>query len=549
MVVEEKNIRTVFIVDDDRIIRELLQKELKRNFYNSVVASNGKSAIEAFKKEPFDILLLDLKLPDIDGLELLKKAKKLRPDCEVIVITGYGSQETAIQSLRYGAIDYVEKPIDINELSTAIGRAVEKLIEKKTLLFQNTLLVIDDDEGTSKHLAKYLKKEGYVVFTASNGKKGLDVIENNKIDVVVTDIKMDDMDGIEVLQKTKKLYKDIEVIMVTGYQEYAVRSLRAGAFDYIAKPVNLEELLFSINKAIERINLKRNSLYRHRELMISSEIMGKMNVELERRIEKRTKELGAVQTQLFQTSKLAILGETSAGLAHEMNQPLGGISLVAKHFRKLLERDKLTEKEIISGLDDIEFSVKRMAKVIQHVRTFARQDTMEFVSVDLNKTIESGMELLTEQMRLHEIEVGIDLMAELPKIIGEPYQLEQVWINLISNARDAMDQQEDIILNGKDQAQTNDYKKKLQISTNWDQNTGHVEACVKDNGAGIADTIKNKVFEPFFTTKEVGKAVGLGLSISYGIIESHQGKIEIKSNEGEGTTVYIKLPIEVKNSE
>jgi two-component system NtrC family sensor kinase len=374
--------RTVLIVDDDKIIREQLAKELKRNFFNTLLAADGKTALEKLSENKVDILILDIKLPDMDGLEVLQKVKEKTPGCEVIVVTGFGTREIAVQSLRRGAIDYIDKPLDMEDLFAALGRAQEKLSEKEELSYENTILVIDDEEVIVKRLKKFLEKEGYAVFTALNGKEGLAVIASNKIDVVITDIRMGDMDGIEVIQKAKKLYRDIEGIVVTGHtdQELTVRSLRAGASDYITKPINLDTLLFSIKKATEKINLNRNQLYRNRELKISKEIISKMNEELERRIKERSQELSQTQAQLIQTSKLATLGEMSAGLAHEMNQPLGGISLTARNFQKLMERGKLTEEELASGLTDIESLVKRMSKIIQHIHTFARQDKPPSIS-------------------------------------------------------------------------------------------------------------------------------------------------------------------------
>jgi DNA-binding response OmpR family regulator len=536
--------RTVLIVDDDKIIREQLQKELKREFYRPLLAADGNTALESFGQEEIDIAILDVKLPDMDGLEVLKKVKEKKPDCEVIVITGLGTQEIAIKSLRTGAIDYIEKPINTDELSAALGRAQEKLDEREELSYKNRLLVIDDEKEIVQRLKRVLEKEGYEVLGAYSGEEGLSIIENSKVDVVMTDIRMDDMDGIEVLQRAKRLYRDIEGIMVTGFkdQELAIRSLRAGAIDYIIKPINLDELLFSIKRAIERINLNRDRLYRNRELKISSEIISKMNQELERRIEERSMELSQTQAQLFQTSKLATLGEMSAGLAHEMNQPLGGISLIAKHLRKLMERERLSKEEIESGLGDIEASVKRMSKIIQHIRTFARQDTLQFTEVDVNETIDSALSLLGEQLRLHEIEMVQELSPALPRIAGEPYQLEQVWINLIANARDALDEKDKQISDGR--GQVANYKKSLKISTIYDPESEKpcVQVRVSDNGIGLGEEQKEKIFEPFFTTKEVGKATGLGLSISHGIIESHKGKIEVESKEWEGTTVQVILP-------
>ncbi|MEJ2664522.1 MAG: ATP-binding protein [Spirochaetia bacterium] len=257
-----------------------------------------------------------------------------------------------------------------------------------------------------------------------------------------------------------------------------------------------------------------------------------MNEELERRIQEKAKDVNRIQTQLFQTSKLATLGEMAAGLAHEMNQPLGGISLVAKHFRKLIELDKLNQKDLENGLGDIEASVKRMSRIIKHIRTFARQDTLTFVRVDVNATIESALSLLGEQLRLHEINIRKQFAKELPLITGEPYQLEQVWINLLTNARDALDEVK----------HSGTRQKRIVITTRFLARPDVVDVCFCDNGMGMSAAVAEKVFEPFFTTKEVGKATGLGLSISYGIIENHGGKIMLHSNPEQGTSVRIRLP-------
>jgi signal transduction histidine kinase len=535
--------KTVLIVDDDIITGKELERELKRNYFETFKAIDGKTAIEILTIKTIDILLLDIKLPDMEGFDIIALAKAQNPNCEIIVITGYGSLEIAIKSLRKGAIDYIEKPINMNELNTALGRAMEQVNQKENLNFKPTLLVIDDDHDIVDRLQKFLKKEEFIVITAYSGLNGLHIIEKNRIDVLITDIKMKDMDGIDVLKRAKSLYCDIEGIIITGFrdEELAVKSLRAGAIDYINKPINLEKLLHSIHNAIERINLNRNRLFRHRELKISSEIISRMNEELEMRIKERSNELNRVQTQLFQTSKLATLGEMAAGIAHEMNQPLGGISLITRYLKKLIERDKLSKEELSSGLADIETSVKRMTKTIQHIRTFARQDTLKFIPININQTIDSALNLLGEQLRLHSIQVSKKLENNLPQILGEPYQLEQVWINFITNARDAVE--EKFALQNKDMTKKPTYKKKINITSHFLSASNQVQIIIEDNGIGISKEIREKLFEPFFTTKEVGKAIGLGLSISYGIIESHHGTIEIDSLKNSITRLITTLPV------
>jgi len=532
--------RTVLIVDDDPIICKQLEKELKRNLFSCYIAHTGIDALEMLDKEKIEVLLLDVRIPDIDGLELLKQAKEKWANCEVIIITGYGSLEVAIQALRKGAIDYLEKPIKPEELNAALGRALEKLAEKEELISQNSVLIVDDDKELVQRLKKFLEKEGYLVFTTYDGNKGLEIITSNKIDVILADIKMPGMDGIQLLEKAKRFYQDIEAIMITGHgdEEYAVKSLRKGAINYLRKPIDLEELLIAIEKAIEKIILYRNQLYRSRELKINSEIISKMNEELGRRVEERTRELSQTQAQLFQTSKLATLGEMSAGLAHELNQPLTGISLAVTNIRKLTERGLLTEEEIKDTIGDIDTNVRRMSNIITHIRTFARQDTLKFHQIQVNKSVENALKLLSEQLRLHGIEVIKELSPDLPQIIGESYQIEQVMINLITNARDALDEKEKW-----EPERLKDWSKKLKIRTSLKGDWVCID--ILDNGVGMSGETRQKMFDPFYTTKEVGKATGLGMSISYGIIQNHKGKIDAKSEEGKGTRVSVKLPLQI----
>lgn len=245
-------------------------------------------------------------------------------------------------------------------------------------------------------------------------------------------------------------------------------------------------------------------------------------------------ELQEKQAQLVHAGRLASLGEMATGLAHEINQPLAGISLIVQEFQKILGRRNITDEELNSGLDDLASLVKRMSKTIKHIRTFARQDTLAVAPVVINDSILNAISLLEEQLRLHEISVVKQLDETLPEISGEQNQLEQVWLNLIANARDAVDEK---------QVQTPDHKKIITISTRYCATSNSVEILIIDNGTGITRETEERVFEPFYTTKVPGKGTGLGLSISYGIIETHGGIIKVKSNEGNGTIASVTLPV------
>lgn len=538
--------RKVLIIDDDLTICTELKKELKQNFFNCYIALSSEEALKIMTMNKIDIIMLDVCMPDIDGLEFLQKIKKNinTSNCEVIIMTGFSSQEVAIKALQRGAIDFLEKPINYDEMHTALGRAVEKVIEKEDFIFKHTVLVVDDDKQFTNVIKEILQKEGYDVYIANDGKQGLDIISEHKIDIILTDIELPLINGMDLLEKAKKYYKDNEVIMITGHgnEELAVKALRRGAMNYLRKPIDLEELLIAVDHAKEKVVLFRNQLYRNRELKINTEIILKMNEELERRIEERSLEVQQMQGQLFQTSKLATLGEMAAGLAHELNQPLTGISLTITNLKKLKERDLLDETDIDDCIIQIDGLVKRMSKIINHMRTFARQDSQKFDRININDSVDNALSLMNEQLRLHAIAVTINLEQNLPLISGEPYQIEQVIINSISNARDAINEK------AKCQPeQLRGWSKRMGINTLLVNDWVCIE--ISDNGIGMTEETKEKIFNPFYTTKEVGKATGLGMSISYGIVESHKGRIDVESELGKGTKVSIKLPRERSEEE
>lgn len=312
------------------------------------------------------------------------------------------------------------------------------------------------------------------------------------------------------------------------------------------KPIIIEHIHYDKNKNEKFYEMhchpildEKGNVIQIIEYILDTTLKKKMNIELAKRVHEKTKEAQQIQTQLFHTSKLATLGEMATGIAHEINQPLNGISLTIENIKALKEKNKLTSRQIDKCLRDLKYSIKRMSNIIKHIRTFARQDDLPCTSVNVNDTIESALDLLGEQLRLHEITVIKKLENNLPIIIAEPFQLEQVWINLISNARDAVEMKSSKI-NSKNLIE-NEYVKEINISSTVKNSKIIIK--FTDNGNGISNDIINKVFEPFFTTKEVGKSSGLGLSISYGIIESHKGKIKINSQKGTKTTVTIKFPV------
>jgi len=247
-----------------------------------------------------------------------------------------------------------------------------------------------------------------------------------------------------------------------------------------------------------------------------------------------TKRLEAEQ-QLIQASKMATLGEMATGVAHELNQPLAVIKTASRFFMRKIARNEKIEDEVLSTMaGEIDSYVDRATKIINHMRQFGRQSDVSLEKVQVNMLLERALEILGQQLKVRGIEVVWDLAPDLPLILADPDRLEQVFINLLINARDAIDE--------KWQSQSGQQgAKKITLKTSRDGNVITVE--VTDTGPGIPAAMLERIFEPFFTTKKVGQGTGLGLSISYGIIKDCKGSIRARSRADEGASFIIKFPI------
>ncbi|MDM8549802.1 ATP-binding protein [Desulfobacterales bacterium HSG2] len=249
--------------------------------------------------------------------------------------------------------------------------------------------------------------------------------------------------------------------------------------------------------------------------------------------------LKVTQNQLIQSAKLASVGELAAGVAHELNQPLMIIRTGAQIQLRRMRKNTLDIDKVRDTLLSVEKNTKRMMNIINHLRTFSRQSAAEFAVVDINKVIRDSFLMIGEQLRLRNIEVKENLSSGLPAIRGDANQLEQVVLNLLTNARDAVESKAESIGETDDE-----YHGEIVIVTGVSEDSEDMlEILIEDNGSGIPQDKRDQIFDPFFTTKAVGKGTGLGLSITYGIIADHEGEISIAETGSGGTTFRILLPV------
>jgi len=409
------------------------------------------------------------------------------------------------------------------------------------------ILIVDDEAGIREMFAEYLS-EGFECKTASSAEEALIELTIQSYALVISDMRMPGRNGVELLRAITARYPETPVIIISGVDRpQRVRdALRLGAVDYLIKPCELGTLTHSVERALERRLLQRTA--RTYKSHLESQ-----NIELAN----RKRELERLQGQLVHTEKMASLGQLSAGIAHELNNPAGfvygNMDLLQGHISDLtrlfhaydtmvLPEDaaqsisslkaqigyEVLMEDLTSIISDCREGAERICDVVKNLRLFSRLDEAELKSVDIHEGIESTVRLLSSYYKTGHIVLRRDY-THLPPVSCYASQLNQVWMNLLVNAAQAV----------KDQGE-------VTISTRLETNS--VAIMISDTGSGIPEDKLSRIFEPFFTTKPVGEGTGLGLSISYGIVERHGGTIDVVSEVGKGTTFAIRIPIQVTDS-
>jgi two-component system sensor histidine kinase ChiS len=367
-----------------------------------------------------------------------------------------------------------------------------------------TILVVDDEPINRQVLRNQLEMVGYRVEVAIDGLQGLKLLEKLSPQVILLDVMMPRLSGYQTCYRIRQKYSasELPIILLTAKDqpEDTVRGFQHGANDYLTKPFSREELLIRV-----QFHLKLSKA--------TSEVYRMMD------------DLRGMQNQLIQSAKLAAVGEMTSGIAHELKTPLAGISTILSGVE--LAKQLHQEIDMDATCSRVNLLVQRCSAIIDHMRNYSRrtEETHSQTQI-INQLLKNTLLLVEPQLKRIGGKLELNLGHDLPFVVGNDIQLEQVFINLCNNACDAMEQSEERILT-------------IQSMAVGDA----VLVRVSDTGTGMRPEVQERIFESFFTTKSSAKGTGLGMSISQNIVEQHKGKIRFNSELGRGTTFEIYLPV------
>ncbi|WP_051328332.1 hybrid sensor histidine kinase/response regulator [Desulfatirhabdium butyrativorans] len=507
---------TIVVMDDEPDIREVIAMSLQDEGYRVLSASDGESGLRLCREHAVQIVLTDIRMPVMDGIQVLKALKSERPEIEVIVATAFGEMQTAILALQHDASDFITKPIGQDALAMALKRARHRYTTRKQII-DYTALLEHENAKTSQELLANLTFQKNLIESAMDGIVGVEPggsvrIFNHAMEKLLSENRVDvigklSLAGLFAPGAYERFMEDLESERHGGKNRLALYETQL--MDGAGKPVPVQVSAVVLPDATDGPGI----VCYFRDL---------------RDLRRLEQEL-ADQTRILHQDKMMSLGRLAASVVHEINNPLAGILNYIRLMMRRLEKplpDPQSLDKVRKDLDVVFRETERCSKIVSNLLLFSRKSEPVFSEVDIRELIDRCMLLSGHKLEMSRIQWAISLAADLPRISGDMNQLQQALINLIFNAIDAMP------AGGK-----------LQIEARTAEDEHAVALVVSDTGTGISPADMPHIFEPFFSTKAEGYGVGLGLSTVYGIVERHGGKIDVESTPGAGTTFTLRLPV------
>jgi signal transduction histidine kinase len=519
----------VLVVDDEPGIAALCKRILSRAGYDVTSLTDPRVAIEHLQVHRVDLLVVDIRMPEVDGFDVISRAQMVQPDIAVLVMTGFGTVETAIRALRQGVDGLLLKPFEKSDellssvrqvltdnqrkRDTARMQALRPLFNVTETLFSETdrnkllgLIVNAIREHlNSSNVAYYQVEKGNVSIVAQRGR----VLQPEGSNFAAQLIRRVDVDGNPI------------VINATGPGEADAQSLLSTLTlgSAILIPIarsNLHSVLFAARDA--NAPPFRGADLEMFFVLARQAVVAMENARLYEDLRNYVKRVEDSQQALLRVEKMAAAGRLTASIAHEVNNPLQSV----QNCLHLAGHDSVSPEKRREYIELAKKELDRLMKTTQRMLDFYRPGAVRVEQVDLLELLNHVLSLTSQQMSQKNLTVTTDLPESLPLIYAVSSQIQQIFFNLILNALDAMPE------GGE-----------LKISARAVENG--VELLFQDNGPGIPEDRRENIFEPFFSTKEGG--TGLGLTVSYNIVTAHGGTLDLIDGLDSGACFRLFLPM------
>ncbi|MEE4263570.1 MAG: response regulator [Desulfobacteraceae bacterium] len=496
----------ILLIDDEPDIVRVLSMSLRADGYEVIPAHSGVEGIEIFEKERPDIVLTDIKMPGMDGIEVLKKVKSIHPQSEVIIITGHGDIDNTIEALQYGASDFINKPVRDEALSIALKRARDKLEIKRQLKEYTLDLEIKIEEATRE----IARRSNFQIKLIRSSNDGI-VATDKKLNIVIFN------PGAELIFG----YASSEVINKKSAPELFPPELGQILNDALSGKTDMRDFPWQEvaiqSKTGEQIPVRFSGTV----LLEKNDQMGTVTFFQDLR------EIKRLEQELVKSERLAAVGQTVAGLAHGIKNILHGLK--GGSYLVDIGINKDDSVKLKKGWEMIKRNVGRTSNLVMDLLSYAKEREPQYEICDPNQIADDVCSLVQDKA----LENDVAILKEFDNTIGEvsmdPNTLHEVLLNLMSNAVDACLFDENMGKNWQ-----------VRLATTRAEGN-RIKFEVTDNGAGMDEDVMQKLFTSFFSTKG-HRGTGLGLMVTRKLIEEHMGEIKVDSQPGKGTTFSFYLP-------
>jgi two-component system, cell cycle sensor histidine kinase and response regulator CckA len=511
----------ILIVDDEPRIRDSLKLLLDEQGYDVYTARSGQEARDILSVYQFDLALLDMVIPDMNGHQLMEYIYETSPGTMVVIITGHASLDSAIGALRRGAYDYLRKPFEFEELLKTVQNALDQKQLKSEKEIINGKLELSEERyrylvQNSPDIIYTLDENGDFTFVSQAAKRLLGY----------------DADQLIGKHYSTVIYEEDLERAQWFFNERRTGERAATGVQLRLKSTEGHEAFRACEIRHLTVELKATGMYDKPVKAADKAYLGTHGVARDISARKR------LEAQLQQAQKMEAVGTLAGGIAHDFNNLLMGI----QGYTSLMLLKIDSNHPHYQKLKSIEQYIESGAELTKQLLGFARGGKYDVKPIDLNELVEKTATMFGRTKK--EVVISTRFEETLWAVEADQGQIEQVLLNLFVNAWQAMPGGGNLSL------ETNNITLSAQTAIPYDLSPGpYVRITVSDSGLGMDENTRRRIFEPFFTTKEMGRGTGLGLASAYGIIKNHNGMIEVESMIGEGTTFSIYLPASKKTVE